>query len=324
MSIIYGKPLMGGGGKKPISLDVSKNGTWSRDGGYNPVNVNVPASAVTSGSLIIAANGNYDITKYKTVVIAVGETMVTTEPASGISYINGLPSDWGIMKEVAKAISNESDYINSDTTGAVYVNKGNSWAYKITPGDTITLLTTSSEYEYALMGFNNYELTNKANYGGNNTYAGLTFGMVNPIGGESYQMNNTATTEWGWGKCFMKTSTMQTLKTEMPSTVITNMAKIKIPYYERNASSVLYSDDYMFLPAEKEVFGYQGHSFLEEADALTQYAYYRDSGSTIEPDWWLRSIDVLESGSFCCVDSDGNMGSASADAYLTISPCFCV
>ena len=58
MGIIYGKFLMLGG-QKPSQLDVTRNGTWSQTRGYNPVNVRVPASAVTSGTETIEINGFY-------------------------------------------------------------------------------------------------------------------------------------------------------------------------------------------------------------------------------------------------------------------------
>ena len=57
MSTIYGNPLLLGG-KKPTPLSVSTNGTWSIAEGYNPVTVNIPASAVTSGTVIVTAEGN--------------------------------------------------------------------------------------------------------------------------------------------------------------------------------------------------------------------------------------------------------------------------
>lgn len=46
-------------------------------------------------------------------------------PESGVTYTDGLPNDWNIMKEIAKAISEASDSINASTTGSVYINKGN-------------------------------------------------------------------------------------------------------------------------------------------------------------------------------------------------------
>ena len=224
------------------------------------------------------------------------------------------------MKEVAKVISDASNSIAADTTGAIYVNKGNSWAYKVTPGDTVT----ANGYQYAVMGFNNYQLVNKANYGGNNTYAGLTFGMVDCCG--KYSMNGSDTNSGGWEKCLMRTSTMATLKNGMPST----MAQIKIPYYNYGGTSMLYSNDYMFLPAEKEVFGTRSYSPLGEANALTQYAYYKNGGSKIRHyngyavQWWFRSVYPSGTTAFCFAAESGVAIYGGARNARGTAPCFCV
>ena len=272
---IFGKGVMAGG-KRPIPINVSTNGSWSRDGGYSPVTVSVrasevtsgtkditangryditefknvevhvPASAVTSGNQVITANGDYDVTKFKNVKVIIAGATASTTPLAGVSYVDGLPSDWNIMKAVAKAISKASNYITANTTGAVYVNKGNTWAYKITPGNTINV----NNQTYAVMGFNNFALTNQGNYGGTHSTAGLTFGAVNCVG--RYQMNPDDSNKGGWGQCPMRTSTMPTLQQGMPNT----LAQVKVQYVEDvHAKDVVYSDDYLFLPAEKEVFG---------------------------------------------------------------------
>ena len=322
MSTIYGNPLLLGG-KKPTPLSVSNNGTWNRDGGYSPVNVNVPASAVTSGTKIITANGDYDVTEFKNVRVILG-TYASTSPVDGITYVNGLPNDWSRMKEIAKVISEASDNINANTTGSVYVNNGNKWAYKITPGNTINV----NNHVYAVMGFNNFALTNQGNYGGTHTTAGLTFGMVDCIG--KYKMNSSGTNSGGWKNCLMRTSTMPTLKSGMPAT----LAQVKVPYVNYNdQSTILYSDDYMFLPAEKEVFGphnYSPHSIEAEANALTQFAYYKNGGRKIkslsgsEVDWWLRSVTDYNDYCFCGVDTSAGSNIYRASLTNGAAPCFCV
>lgn len=349
MGIIYGAPLAIGG-KKPSQLNVATNGTWSKLEGYSPVNVNIPASAVTagtktisnngltnvieyqnanvsipasavtSGTMTITADGNYDVTNFKSVKIIVGATASTT-PLAGVSYVDGLPSDWNIMKEVAKAISKASNYITANTTGAVYVNKGDIWAYKITPGNTINV----NNHLYAVMGFNNFALTNRGNYGGTHSTAGLTFGAVDCVG--NYRMNSTDTNSGGWGTCLMRTSTMPTLQSGMPGT----LAQVRVPYVDyNNQSTILYSDDYMFLPANKEVQGTRDWSPDVEANALTQFAYYKNGGSKIKRFsgsvviWWLRSVTFDSSTGFCAV---GPYGGAALDpaSYLPgAAPCFCV
>ena len=323
MGIIYGKFLMPGG-KKPSQLNVVTNGTWSKSEGYSPVNVNVPASAVTSGTKVITANGVYDITEFKNIRVKVGP-LATTSPVSGVSYVDGLPSDWNRIKEIGMAISEASGSINANTTGSVYVNNGNTWAYKITPGNTINITSQMGTHAYAVMGFNNFALTNKSNYGGTHTTAGLTFGMVDCVG--KYKMNSSYTNSGGWEKCLMRTSTMPTLQSGMPDT----LAQVKVPYVNYNLQDVIvYSDDYLFLPAEKEIFGTRTNSIAVEANALTQFAYYKNGGSQIKSlygsadYWWLRSVIYNNSTGFCIVGTSGAANASGAPYVAGVAPCFCV
>ena len=242
-------------------------------------------------------------------------------PKSGVTYTDGLPNDWNIMKEIAKAISKASDSINANTTGSVYINKGDMWAYKISPGDTISVNNDT----YAVMGFNNFALTNQGNYGGTHNTAGLTFGAVDCVA--TGKMNYGNTNSGGWRKCEMRTSAMPTLQSGMPDT----LAKVKVPYVDYdNQSSILYSDDYMFLPAEKEVFGTHTYSPTVEANALTQFAYYKNGGSKIKSlsgsavHWWLRSAYYNSSSNFCYVAASGKYNNNYASTSLGAAPCFCV
>lgn len=243
-------------------------------------------------------------------------------PKSGVTYTDGLPSDWNIMKEIAKAISEASGSINANTTEPIYVNKGNRWAYKITPGNTITV----NNYVYAVMGFNNFALTNQDNYGGTHNTAGLTFGAVDCV--TSAKMNSDEINSGGWGICEMRTSTMPTLQSGMPDT----LALVKVPYVDYdNQSTILYADDHLFLPAEKEVFGTRDYSPTAEANALTQFAYYKNGGSTIKSfsgptiyGWWLRSVNYDIGSEFCRVNDSGRAAQNGASFVYGAAPCFCV
>lgn len=325
MSTIYGNPLLLGG-KKPTSLSVSTNGTWSRDGGYSPVSISVPASAVTSGTKTIVADGVYDVTEFKSVKVIIVEDSVRTSPIDGLSYVDGLPNDWNTMKEIAKIISEAyggSGGINPNTTGSIYVNKG-ALGYKITPGDTINVTSQIGTYTYAVMGFNNFVLTNENHYGGTHTTAGLTFGAVDCVG--QGKMNSTNTNSGGWGECLIRTSTMPTLQNGMPDT----LAQVRVPYVNYNQSNILYSDDYLFLPAEKEVFEACGQCVAAEANALTQFAYYKNGGSKIKSlsgsayFWWLRSASYKYASNFCLVGTSGGASRNAASGSYGVAPCFCV
>ena len=322
MSTIYSNPLLLVG-KKPTSLSVSTNGTWSIAGGYSPVTVNIPAYEVTSGTKVITAEGSYDVTEFKKVRVIIG-TYVSITPVEGLSYVDGLPNDWNRIKEIAKIISEASDSINANTTGSVYVNNGNTWAYKITPGNTISVTSTAGTYTYAVMGFNNFALTNQNHYGGNHTTAGLTFGAVDSVG--KYRMNSSNTNSGGWGQCLMHTSTMPTLQNGMPDTI----AQVRVIYVNRDSNTLRFSKNYMFLPAEKEVFGTYTYSPTTEANDLTQFAYYKNGGSTIKSlsgsavHWWLRSIGYNTTNSFCIVNTSGSARNYTASGSNGAAPCFCV
>lgn len=248
-------------------------------------------------------------------------------PQTGITYTSGLPNDWNIMKEIGMAISEAyggSGGINPNTTGIIYVNKGNTWAYKITPGDTISITSTAGTYTYAVMGFNNFVLTNENHYGGTHTTAGLTFGAVDCVG--RYKMNSSKTNSGGWDECLMRTSTMPTLQSGMPDT----LAQVRVPYVNYEQSTILYSDDYLFLPAEKEVSETRQYSIEAEANALTQFAYYKNGGSRIKRlsdsavHWWLRSAYYNSSSNFCFVAASGKYNNNYASTSLGAAPCFCV
>ena len=125
----------------------------------------------------------------------------------------------------------------------------------------------------------------------------------------------------------MRTSAMPTLQSGMPDT----LAKVKVPYVDyNNQSTILYSDDYMFLPAEKEVFGTRSYSLTTEANALTQFAYYKNGGSKIKSlsgsavFWWLRSVDYYSSAFFCGVPASGRAGRSGVSYTRGVAPCFCI
>ena len=113
----------------------------------------------------------------------------------------------------------------------------------------------------------------------------------------------------------------------MPGT----LAQVKVPYVDYdNQSVVAYSDDYLFLPAEKEVFGSGIGSLPAEVKALTQFAYYKNGGSKIKSFsgwaawWWLRSVHYGSSNTFCGVSASGNANNNGASFSNGAAPCFCV
>lgn len=180
-------------------------------------------------------------------------------------------------------------------------------------------------YTYAIMGFNNFALTNQGNYGGSHTTAGITLGAVDCIMKDN--INLADSNGGGWGGSRIRVTGMSVLKLGMPDT----LAQVKVPYVDYdNQSTILYSDDYMFLPSEKEVFGTRTYSPTAETNALTQFAYYKNGGSMIKNYdgsaawWWLRSVYSSDDIQFCCITVEGSMGVNEAGFLGGAAPCFCV
>ena len=86
----------------------------------------------------------------------------------------------------------------------------------------------------------------------------------------------------------------------------------------------------MFLPAEKEVIGTRTWSIEAEANALTQFAYYKNGGNKIKSlsgsavNWWLRSVCRNLNNAFCHVMDSGYEYNFYASTDYGAAPCFCV
>ena len=319
----YGYITVTRAGDGAISATSSNTGVATVSVSENTVTVTKVGKGSATITVSVAEGTNHTAPASKTCTVTTSFTLAaSTAATSGVNYTSGLPNDWNTIKEIAQAISAASDSINANTTGSIYVSKVNTWAYKITPGDTINIASQMGTHAYAVMGFNNFALTNQNNYGETHTTAGLTFGAVDCVG--NYPMNSDMTNSGGWGECLMRTSTMPTLKSGMPST----LAQVKVPYVNYGQSTISYSDDYLFLPADGEVFSYGSWGPSAEARALTQFAYYKNGGSQIKSfsgaavAGWLRSVSSSNDYNFCGVDAKGKIPVTSRTALTARPPAF--
>lgn len=98
-----------------------------------------------------------------------------------------------------------------------------------------------------------------------------------------------------------------------------------------NSSTILDVTDYLFLPAEKEIFGSVSYSRSEEGAVLTQFSLYQANNTASfrikqrggqNKAWWLRSPFSGSTSSVCRVNDDGSAVSVSAGRELGVAPCF--
>ena len=197
-------------------------------------------------------------------------------------------------------------------------------------GDEKTIsLTTGEQVTFVILGFDHDDLTS----GGK---AGMTIGMKNLLA-TTYRMNATGTNAGGWDESEMRTSTMATLLSQLPSDLQGVIKQVnKKATAGSQSTSITTSADKLWLLAEVEVDGTTSAGYADEGE---QYEYwktvkdgtvaadrikYLSNGSGSAYYWWLRSPSVSSSNNFRCIDSAGNVNYYYAYYARGVSFGFCV
>lgn len=197
-------------------------------------------------------------------------------------------------------------------------------------GDEKTIsLTTGEQVTLVILGFDHDDLT-----GGGK--AGMTIGMKNLLA-TTYRMNATATNEGGWDESEMRTSTMATLLSQLPSDLQGVIKQVNKKATAGGAStSITTSVDKLWLFAEVEIDGTTSAGYADEGE---QYEYWKTvKDGTVADDrkkylsngngsanvWWLRSPSVSYSTSFRGFNSTGGVSYYGAGSTRGVSFGFCV
>ena len=164
--------------------------------------------------------------------------------------------------------------------------------------------------------------------------AGITFGMKNLLA-TTYPMNSSNTNSGGWTSSVMRTSTMATLLSQLPSDLQSVIKPVnKLTSAGAQSTTINTDSDSLFLLSEVEVSGGTTYSVAGEG---TQYAYYRDiantntlkikklsNGTGSAGNWWLRSPFASSSTSFCYVSRNGNAKHYNASNSWGVAFGFCI
>ena len=197
-------------------------------------------------------------------------------------------------------------------------------------GDEKTIeLTTGEQVTLVILGFNHDDLTS----GGK---AGMSIGMKNLLA-TTYRMNATGTNAGGWDESEMRTSTMATLLSQLPSDLQSVIKQVnKKATAGSQSTTITTSADKLWLLSEVEIDGTTTAGYAEEGE---QYEYwqtvkdgtvsadrikYLSNGSGSAIGWWLRSLHVSGSTYFRCIGSTGNVSYHSASLTRGVSFGFCV
>ena len=144
-------------------------------------------------------------------------------------------------------------------------------------------------------------------------------------------MNTSNTNAGGWNACNMRSYLNDTFKTMLPADL---QAVISIKENQLTQGSqvntLITSQDYIWLPAEFEIFGARTYSGSAEDSVHRQYPIFTDAASRVRTlgangaavGWWESSPNVSASAYFCYVTTSGAANSSPASNAYGVAPCF--
>lgn len=212
---------------------------------------------------------------------------------------------------------------------AALSESGSAYIY-FSVGDEKTIsLTTGEQVTLVILGFDQDDLT-----GGGK--AGMSIGMKELLA-TTYRMNASNTNAGGWNESEMRTSTMATLLSQLPSDLQAVIKQVnKKATAGSQSTSITTSADKLWLLAEVEVDGTTSAGYADEGE---QYEYWKTvKDGTVAADrvkylsngsddvylWWLRSPYVDNSNEFRCIHMVGSVDNNDANYAYGVSFGFCV
>ena len=268
----------------------------------------------------------------KNPTLAAGEfgydtTNKQTKIGDGVTPWNDL--DWFATK--SKPTFAESDW----ATIAEVINNGNAAKY-FAVGDKKTIaLSTGEEVTVVILGFEHDDLADGSGK------AAISIGMENCLA-TTYAMNSSNTNVGGWESSIMRTETMATLLSQLPSDLqsliksVSKKATVGGGSSSTPATSVQTSTDKLFLLAEVEIDGTTTAGYADEG---TQYEYWKTvKDGTVAADrikylsngggsavyWWLRSPSATHSTYFRFIGTTGIVSYGGASGTRGVSFGFCI
>lgn len=265
-----------------------------------------------------------------------GKTVSATSDSSGLAILK-IPSYgvWTISANIyglsvstdyeIKAIAQYElalfpDLENTSWDDISRISESGNAPYIWSIGDKKIISVDGVNYRVQIIGFDHDTKTS----GGK---AGITFQLVDCLN-SFYQMNSSSTNSGGWTSCAMRSSTMATLLTKLPS-ALQNVIKAvnKLTSAGNQSAAINTTSDKLFLLSEVEIFGSAIHSKPGEG---SQYAYYKAGNSKVKKvngsasGWWERSPYGSDNAIFCRVYSDGSAASYAASKTQGVAFGFCV
>lgn len=243
-------------------------------------------------------------------------TWTVSATFDGISFSNDYEIKAIAQYEMVLSTSLETASWNTIDSVSKSGNAASFWSV----GDKKTINIDGTDYQFQIIGFNHDTKT----AGGT---AGITFQMVDCMNTKA-EMNSSGTNSGGWTSCAMRTSTLNSIFSNLPAD-LKNVIKAvnKLTSAGNQSATISTTSDKLFLLSEVEIFG---SAISSKSGEGNQYAYYKAGNSKVKKAngsvsyWWERSPSQNDSTRFCYVNDRGYTNDATADNSFGVSFGFCV
>lgn len=336
MSVIYGNPIIVGGGGLELVCNVDTGSTVTATLGSQTV---TGVSADGQIRLKIPKEGKWTVSAVKGLMVSVPQ-QINVPATLDIPLVAQELNDtsWAAIKQVADASMGPNFWsvgdckqitMNGKVSDGLTLSGYSTWVY-------IIGFDHNSDREGTGIAFQGFKATK------NGTPVCLADSRYNNQCNSGWFCMNgasasgSATNIGGWGSCDMRKDIMPLIKAAFP---VDLQAVIKTStIYTDNAGGspqtlpeLTATQDDVFLLAEYEIFGVRSYANNREANYLKQYAYYAAGNSKVKykhdatasaAAWWERSPSSGASGYFCRVYGSGGASSRYAYISYAVAPAF--
>lgn len=323
MSVIYGNPIIAGGGGLELVANVVDGATVTATLGSKTVTgVSVGGQArleiPQEGKWTVSATSGAQVSipQIISVPATVDIALMTTQELNDTS--------WATIKQVSDAGAGANFWaigdckevtMNGKVSDGLTLTNYSAWVF-------IIGFNHNAEREGNGIAFQGFKATK------NGTPVCLTdsgYGSTK-TSGTWFNMNNTNTNTGGWQESLIRKNVMPLIKASFPADLQAVIKSSTIFTAQGSGhGACTATEDEVFLLAEFEVFGVRSYASTQESNYLKQYAYYAAGNSKIKyrhnatstaANWGERSPASAGTVSFCRANI---LGDAIADfAYYSI------
>lgn len=328
MSIIYGNPIIAGGGGLELVANVVDGATVTATLGSKTV---TGVSVGGQARLKIPQEGKWTVSATNgTMVSAPQEVSVpaTVDLALPSHVLND--TSWAAIKQVSDANMGANFWSVGDCK-EVTMNG------KVSDGLTLTNYTTwvfiigfnhNAEREGNGIAFQGFKATDKGT-----DVCLVDSGHNKPhTSGTWFNINNTNISSGGWEASLMRKNVMPLIKAAFPADLraVIKPSTIFTTQGSGNGACTA-TEDEIFLLAEYEVSGTHKNASSQEPNYLKQYGYYSAGNSKVKyrynatstaAYWWTRSPYYDNAAFACYVYTSGGITYGGASISEGVAPCF--